>query len=196
MEDYLSLTDEQLHKLVISGNRDAEEALVCRCNRLVRSVARPYFLVGGDSEDLLQEGLIGLLTAIREFDAGTGIPFKSYAEICIKSRVLSAVRNATRKKHSPLNEGISLEDAFNQEESQAQVVSEFSSSAEEQVLAKESANEFLQSITQVLSAFERKVLSLFLDGYPYNDIAEKLGKSEKSVDNAVQRIRKKMAKIH
>ena len=110
--------------------------------------------------------------------------------------MLSAVRNATRKKHSPLNEGISLEDAFNQEESQAQVVSEFSSSAEEQVLAKESANEFLQSITQVLSAFERKVLSLFLDGYPYNDIAEKLGKSEKSVDNAVQRIRKKMAKIH
>lgn len=193
MEFYTSLSDEKLHELVVSGDSAAVEVLILRCTRMVRAIARQYFLAGGDNEDLLQEGMIGLLSAIRDYKEEQNSSFRAYAEICIRRRILSAIRAASRKKHAPLNEGVSFEEAFD-DEAQAQIVSEISNSPEELVLAKESAEEFIRSISQLLSAFEQKVLNLYLDGYTYQEIAELLSKSGKSIDNAVQRIRQKLAR--
>ena len=107
--DLRELEDEALCALAASGGREAEEALVVRYNRLVRMCARPCFLAGGDSEDLIQEGMLGLLSAIREYDPGKSAAFRTYAEICIKNRLFSAVKAAARNKHTPLNCSVSIE---------------------------------------------------------------------------------------
>ena len=104
-----ALGDEELCTRAAAGDRGAEEALVLRYNRLVRMCARPYFLAGGDSEDLIQEGMVGLLTAIREYDPDKSVAFRSYAEVCIKNRLLSAIKAAARGKHTPLNNSVSFE---------------------------------------------------------------------------------------
>ena len=201
MTDYISLSqmnDEELWKLAVSGNAEAEEELIERYTRLVRICARPYFLVGGDSEDLTQEGLLGLLNAIRSYDPGSGSAFRPFAEVCIRNRILEAVRSASRKKHDPLNGGVSLEyvilseeDARQPSEVQPEV---FSRSPEEQVLARESEKEFYSTFSRCLSSFETEVLFHFLDGLTYRQIAAQVGRTEKAVDNAVQRIRRKLAR--
>lgn len=201
MTDYISLSqmnDEELWKLAVSGNAEAEEELIERYTRLVRICARPYFLVGGDSEDLTQEGLLGLLNAIRSYDPESGSAFRPFAEVCIRNRILEAVRSASRKKHDPLNGGVSLEyvilseeDARQPSEVQPEV---FSRSPEEQVLARESEKEFYSTFSRCLSSFETEVLFHFLDGLTYRQIAAQVGRTEKAVDNAVQRIRRKLAR--
>lgn len=196
MEDYVSYSDETLQKMAVSGDSLAEDTLATRYSRLVRICARPFFLAGGDSEDLTQEGMLGLLSAIREFDSSSNVPFKSYAELCIQRRIFSAIKSATRLKHIPLNDGVSLEDAFGDESrgTTAYVSIDFRRVPEEQVLARESANEFFQTFSQCLSVFEQKVLHLYLEGNSYRTIAEECGKEEKAIDNAVQRIRRKLAR--
>jgi len=196
MSDFANLCDEQLQKLASGGNRRAEDELAERYVLLVRVCARPYFLVGGDSEDLTQEGMLGLLSAIREYDDGSGIPFKSFAEVCIRRRIYSAIKSASRLKHTPLNDGISLETAFGEEHSSERPYPafDFRRIPEEQVLARESANEFLNTFSRCLSPLEQSVLPLYLDGLSYRAIAQSCGKDEKAVDNAVQRIRRKLAR--
>ena len=196
MEDFTSFEDETLLRLAMEGDSRAEDALARRYVRLVRICARPFFLAGGDSEDLTQEGMLGLLSAIREFDPKNGVPFRSYAELCIQRRIFSAIKSATRLKHFPLNNGVSLEDAFGDESrgTNAHVSIDFRRTPEEQVLARESANDFFQTFSQCLSVFEQKVLRLYLEGCSYRFIAEECGKEEKAIDNAVQRIRRKLAK--
>ena len=103
-----AMEDEALCALAASGDRQAEESLVVRYNRLVRMCARPYFLAGGDSEDLIQEGMLGLLSAIREYDPGKSASFRTYAEVCVKNRLFSAVKAAARNKHTPLNDSVSI----------------------------------------------------------------------------------------
>ena len=196
LDNYSELTDIELQSLAARGDRGAENELAIRYLRLVRICSRPYFLAGGDSEDLIQEGMMGLLSAIREFDPGQGASFKTYAEHCVKRRLLSAVRNASRLKHAFLNDGVSLEEILS-EESQtltAYSVEPFFRAPEEQVLARESKNDFLSSFSRLLSRFEIRVLDLYLDGLSYSEIAERCGKTQKSVDNAVQRIRHKLAR--
>jgi RNA polymerase sporulation-specific sigma factor len=179
------------------GDRQAEEELVGRYSRLVRRCARPLFLAGGDSEDLIQEGMIGLLSAIRQYRPGhERASFRTYAEVCIRRRMLSAVKSASRLKHLPLNDGLSL-DYILSEESQTQSAANtdaFRRTPEEQVLARESKIELYNAFAQQLSRLEKQVLTLYLDGLSYDEIASRTGRDEKSVDNAVQRIRRKLAR--
>lgn len=178
------------------GNAVAENELVVRYSRLVRACARPFFLAGGDSEDLIQEGMLGLLSAIREFNPESDTSFKTYAGLCIRRRLISAVKSASRLKHAPLNEGVSFDEILSEE---TQSNSAFTGEAfrripEEQVLARESTNNFISNYSQHLSPLERVILSHYLEGLSYNEIAEQTGRSQKSVDNAVQRIRHKLAR--
>ena len=195
MTDYTLFSDIELQKLALEGNALAEEQLAERYSRLVRMCARPFFLAGGDSEDLTQEGMLGLLSAIRRYDGASGASFKTFAERCIKNRLLSAIKTAARKKHDPLNDGVSLEAILSDEQQpQSPRFSEaFRRVPEDQVLARESEEEFYSTFSRCLSQFESKVLSMYLDGLSYREIAEATEHAEKSVDNAVQRIRRKLA---
>lgn len=195
MSNYIKLSDEELQSLAVPGDRIAEERLVERYVRLVRICARPYFLAGGDSEDLMQEGMMGLLSAIRKYNQALDASFKTFAEQCIKNRIISAIRTASRMKHTPLNEGLSLDEIHSQESSTraTHYPSVFQRSPEEQVLARERTDEFSRTYLKCLSKFEAAVLRLYLEGLSYSEMAESLGKPSKSVDNAVQRIRRKLA---
>ena len=194
-EKYERMEDGALLRLVSEGDREAEEQLAVRYSRLVRMCARPFFLAGGDSEDLTQEGMFGLLQAIREFDPAAQVPFRSFAETCIRNRLLSAIKSASRLKHMPLNSGVSLEEILSDEASPA-LASEtpFQRVPEELVLARESADELFQTFGRCLSKYEREILRLFLQGASYREMAQRTQRSEKSVDNAVQRIRRKLAR--
>ena len=195
MFDYAGFSDAQLQGLAVSGDRIAEEELVKRYMQLVRACSRPLFLAGGDSEDLIQEGMFGLLSAIKEFDPMNGSSFKTFAEHCIKMRLYSAIKSASRMKHFPLNDGMSLEQLSEESNSQLSACNEsFHRMPEDLILARESKEELYNALSNCLSKLESKVLDLFLDGLSYQDIASRLGKDTKSVDNAVQRIRHKLAR--
>ena len=184
-----ALMDEQLCALSAQGNRMAEEILVARYHRLVRSCARPYFLAGGDNEDLLQEGMFGLLKAIREYDASRDASFHTFAGTCIRNRLYSVLKAAASGKHSPLNQSVPLNPSFfDANPAFAQV------DPEVLLIDREKAASLLQSTRKQLSEFEVKILGYYLDGLTCREIAETVGKSPKSVDNAVQRIRRKVAR--
>lgn len=195
MLDYTALDDNRLRELSLSGDREAEEQLVRRYMRLVRVCSRPLFLVGGTPDDLIQEGMLGLLSAIRRYDPKQNASFKTYAELCIKSKLLSAIRSAASKKHEPINDGQSLEEILS-DESRLPLLAYtefFRRSPEEQVLARENKNELQKKFGDLLSPLEKAVLDLYLQGLSYEEIAEKSGKTVKSVDNAIQRIKRKLA---
>ena len=194
MIDFASFTDLQLQQMAAAGERDAEEALVSRYLQLVPASARPFFLAGGDSEDLIQEGMFGLLSAVRQYDPENGASFRTFAEHCIKKRIISAIRSASRMKHFPLNDGLSLEQLSEEASLPFAAIPAVQPSPEELVLARESKEELYSAFHDRLSGLENKVLDLFLDGLSYQDIAQRLGKDAKAVDNAVQRIRRKMAR--
>jgi len=171
----------------------AEDTLVSEYVWLVRACARPYFLAGGDSEDLIQEGMLGLLSAIRTYDPEKGAKFSTYAEYCIRRRIYNAIKLASGNKHTPLNSYISLESS-QLDESDAQSAS-FLRVPEDSIIAREQAGEVETLLYGALSRFESGVLELYLEGISYKDMAIRLGKSDKSIDNAVQRIRKKLSQI-
>ena len=189
MDDRISL---DLAKKAAAGDAEAEEALVSEYARLVRACARPYFLAGGDSEDMIQEGMLGLLSAVRTFNSGKGVKFATYAEFCIRRRIYSAIRSASGYKHTPLNSYISLESP-QLDESNTHAI--FLRDPEDFVIARESAGEVERLLYGALSRFESGVLGLYLEGMSYKEMAARMGKSSKSVDNAVQRIRRKLAQI-
>ena len=193
MLDYPAFSDLELHAMYLSGDADAGNELVLRYRRLVKICIRPFFLAGGDSEDLLQEGMIGLLSAIREYDPDGGSSFRSFAELCIRRRVISAARSASRQKHAPLNDGLSLEQ-LQSGESQQVFERVFVPSAEELVLDRTSIDDFIAANSRFLSEFETDILTDYLSGSSYAEMAQRAGRSEKSIDNAVQRIRKKLVR--
>ena len=195
MIDYAILDDTELQTLASGGDRDAEDALAERYLRLVRVCARPLFLAGGDSEDLIQEGTFGLLSAIRRFDPTGGASFKTFTEHCIRMRLLSAIKSASRLKHFPLNDGISLEELSEDPGAELSALPELiRHNPEELILAEESREELNAAFSRCLSRFEIKVLDLYLEGLSYREIADRLCRDAKSVDNAVQRIRRKLAR--
>ena len=184
-----TLRDEELCALVKTGSRDAEEILVSRYHRLVRSCARPYFLAGGDNEDLLQEGMFGLIKAMREFDPARSSLFRPFAGLCIHQQVCSALKRDASQKNAPLNQSVPLNPSLlNANSVFAQV------DPERLLIDREKAASLLENTRKQLSAFEEKILGLFLDGLAYCEIAETVGRPIKSVDNAVQRIRRKVAR--
>ena len=175
------------------GDILAEERLVAEYSRLVRMCARPYFLAGGDSEDLIQEGMIGLLSAIRRYDPAKGVPFRAYAEFCIRRRLYSAIKSAARYKHTPLNDYVSIESPQFDESNAAS--SYYLRDPEDLVIAREHFRELSRGFIEKLSGFESQIMGLYLDGLSYEEMAAKVDRSTKSVDNAVQRIRKKLTQF-
>ena len=188
------LTDEELCELAGKGNRLAEEELVTRYRRLVRTCARPFFLAGGDSEDLTQEGMVGLIHAIREYDAGKAAGFRTFAEICIRNRLYSVLRAAARDKHKALNQSISLDTPDFDSNSYTSGTNNLAQrDPEDHMIDRERTAALLSGVRKQLSEFEAKILGYYLDGLSCGEIAETVGKNPKSVDNAVQRIRRKVA---
>ena len=193
MIDENCLNDEKLWSSAINGDTDAEEMLVSKYSVLVKICARPYFLAGGDSEDLIQEGMMGLLSAIRQYDPNRDALFKTYAEHCIRNRLYTAIKSASRYKHTPLNDYVSFESPqFDEIQTK---MSSVLRDPEELLITRERVNEITEKLSGKLSGFESKVLDLYLEGESYSEIAAKLDKTPKSVDNAVQRIRKKLVQI-
>jgi len=176
-----------------SGDVKAEEELIYEYSRLVKICARPYFLAGGDSEDLIQEGMLGLLSAVRHYDPTKDVKFKTYAEFCIRRRLYRAIKSASRLKHNPLNDYVSLESPEIDENSTQGMF--FLRDPEEFVIARERVDEITESLYGSLSRFESRILEFYLEGMSYEEIAAKVRKTPKSVDNAVQRIRKKLAQF-
>lgn len=189
MEPFSQRSDESLCRLAASGDREAEETLAARYSRLVRICARPYFLAGGDSEDLIQEGMIGLLSAVRGFRPEEGVTFRAYAEVCIRNRIQSAVKTAAREKHRPLNASVSM-DSPSFDESIDTLLSD---DPEGLLIGREEQKARMTALREKLSEFEKTVLTLYLNGLSCREIASQTARSPKSVDNAVQRIRRKAA---
>ena len=187
-------SDESLCGLAAAGDRLAEERLISKYTRLVRSCARPFFLAGGDSEDLIQEGMIGLMNAVREYDGEKEASFRTFAETCVRNRLLSVLRAASRGKHMPLNQSVSLDTPFFDSDSYALGTHDLSQrSPEDFLIDREHTSSLLFGVRKKLSEFEAKILGYYLDGLSCREIAETVGKTPKSVDNAVQRIRRKVA---
>ena len=162
------------------------------CKNNINRISRSFFLVGGDTEDLIQEGMLGLLAAIRSFNPEKAASFRTYAEICIRSKLVTAVRAAQRDKHLPLNHSISFETPLFDGTSEFLFSSE--ESPEDVVIGREELQERLDALKGQLSGFEAEILSFYLGGLSCAEIAGRVGKTSKSVDNAVQRIRRKMAR--
>ena len=188
------LPDEELCSLARAGDRGAEEILVARYNRLVRSCARPYFLAGGDSEDLTQEGMVGLIKAVREYDPAREAAFRTFAETCIRNRLYSVLRDAVRDKHLPLNQSVPLDTPYFDSNSYTSGTNHLAQlNPEEFLIDREHTAALLAGVRKQLSEFEAKILGYYLDGLSCREIAGTVGKPVKSVDNAVQRIRRKVA---
>lgn len=194
-EDLTRYADEDLCRLTAAGDREAEELLVRRYDWLVRRCARPFFLAGGDSEDLTQEGMLGLLKAIREYDREKDAAFRTFAEICIRSRLYSVLRASAREKHKALNQSVSFNTpGFDTGAYTPDRTPLSQCSPEEFLIDREHTAALLSGVRKQLSEFEARILRYYLDGLSCREIASAVGKPPKSVDNAVQRIRRKVAR--
>ena len=188
-------TDEQLCAMASAGDTGAEEVLVTRYYAVVRACARPLFLAGGDGEDLIQEGMFGLIRAIREYREGKAASFRTFAEVCIRNRLYSALRAAARDKHAPLNQSVSLDHPFFDSNSYTSGAFDESHTDPELLIAdRDYVKSVVEDTMKRLSEFEAKILGYYLDGLSCQEIAKIVGKSPKSVDNAVQRVRRKTAR--
>ncbi len=196
-EKYRALADEEVVALAQRDERQALLYLLTRYKSVVRIKARSYFLVGADHEDIVQEGMIGLYKAIRDYRPERHASFRAFADLCIKRQIISAIKNATRLKHSPLNRYVSLDKPLYEEDSDKtlmDMIGEKAANPEELFINQEKMADFQTTLDGMLSAFEQQVLICFLDGKSYLEIADALGRHVKGVDNALQRIKRKMAK--
>lgn len=191
------LTDEDLVELVQKGNEDAKDILYKRYKNFMRAKAYPYFLMGADKEDLVQEGIWGLLNAIARFDRSHSVSFRNFAHICVTGAIYTAIKKAASDKNLPLNTYVSLYSQPSPEHNEAQLMEiiedESTPTPEEVAIQEEQTEKFFGDISKILTSLEMNVLKLFLEGYSYKDISSMLNKSTKSVDNALQRIRGKLA---
>ena len=201
MSKYDRMTDEQLLCDYKNGNQEIMDYLMVKYKSMVRKKARAMYLLGGENEDLIQEGMIGLIKAVRDFDVTQKTSFSSFAELCVSRQMYSAIEASNRKKHLPLNSYVSLYEDSEQvgEGRSLPLIDTIESSKENdpEVLyfGKEYTEAFAEQLKELLSPLENHVLYLHLLGTDYRTIAELLGKSPKSVDNALQRIKTKAQKI-
>lgn len=190
------LTDEELLTLIHIGNADALDYLITKYRLFVKAKARTYFLIGADKEDIIQEGMIGLYKAVRDFRGDKLSSFKAFAELCITRQIITAIKTATRQKHMPLNSYISLDKPVYDEESDRtlldMITSEVSESPEDVIILQEEYVQLEKKMNEVLSELERQVLARYLDGQSYNEISEQLNRHVKSIDNALQRVKRKL----
>ena len=196
--DYSSMSDEDIVALCRSGDNVAEEYLLNKYKNFVRSKARSYFLIGADHEDIVQEGMIGLYKAIRDFRPDKLSSFRAFAELCITRQIITAIKTATRQKHIPLNSYVSLNKPLYDEESDRTlldvIIEGRATNPEELIIGQEDLSSINHKIDEVLSGLEQEVLRAYLDGKSYQEIANNLGRHVKSIDNALQRVKRKLEK--
>jgi len=201
VKNYEAETDEVLVEWILAGDSGAMDYLLNKYKNLVRSRARTLFLVGADKEDLIQEGMIGLYKAIRDFDVSKNVSFHNFAELCIHRQMYSAIKGSNTKKNQPLNNYISIdsmevsEDRENPLEQLLGLSFEKNKNPEQLVLDKEAANVLEYTLVGHLSDLEKQVLQFYMKDMNYNQIAAALGKEPKAVDNALQRIKKKLTQV-
>ncbi|AXI38634.1 RNA polymerase sporulation sigma factor SigH [Bacillaceae bacterium ZC4] len=190
------LEDEQIVELVHKGDSAALDFLITKYRNFVRAKARSYFLIGADREDIIQEGMIGLYKAIRDFKEDKLTSFKAFAELCITRQMITAIKTATRQKHIPLNSYVSLDKPIYDEESDRTLMDVISGAKvmdpEELIINQEKFDDIELKMGEILSDLERKVLSLYLEGRSYLEISEELNRHVKSIDNALQRVKRKL----
>lgn len=191
--NYNNFSDEELIEKLRDGDTEIADYIMEKYKPLVRKKTNAMYLIGGEPEDLIQEGMIGLFKAVRDFNPEKEVSFFSFAELCISRQLYSALEASNRKKHIPLNNYISFS---NQEESEGinleQMITEQTISPEQRLIEQEVKQEFFDKLEEKLSLMEKKVLYLYLEGSSYTQIAEFMGKTPKSIDNTLQRIRSKI----
>jgi RNA polymerase sporulation-specific sigma factor len=196
MQDYDLKTDEDIVDTVRDGNSEALEYLINKYKNFVRAKARSYFLIGADREDIVQEGMIGLYKSIRDFRGDKQASFKAFAELCITRQIITAIKTATRQKHIPLNSYVSLDKPIYDEDSDRTLLDVICGSRvtdpEELIINQEEFSGLEDKMGEILSDLERRVLMLYLDGRSYQEIAVDLDRHVKSIDNALQRVKRKL----
>ncbi|HWL13508.1 MAG TPA: RNA polymerase sporulation sigma factor SigH [Ureibacillus sp.] len=196
LQRYEDLSDEQLIEEVHHGNTEALDYLITKYRLFVKAKARSYFLIGADKEDIVQEGMIGLYKAIRDFKGDKLSSFRAFAELCITRQIITAIKTATRQKHIPLNSYVSLDKPIYDEESDRTLMDIITSSESEDpvhlMINREEYSNLEGKIGEILSELEQQVLALYLDGQSYNEISEELNRHVKSIDNALQRVKRKL----
>nr|WP_147057492.1 RNA polymerase sporulation sigma factor SigH [Sporosarcina luteola] len=194
--DFTELSDEELIVRIQEGGADALDFLITKYQSFVKMKARSYFMMGGDREDIIQEGMIGLYKAIRDFRIDRLSSFKAFAELCITRQIITAIKTATRQKHIPLNTSVSLDKPVFDEESDRTLLDVIAGSVlddpEDLMIHKEDFIQMEGEINKVLSGLEKQVLTLYLEGQSYQEISDELNRQVKSVDNALQRIKRKL----
>lgn len=190
--------DEEVVDEAKKGDYRAQEYLISKYENFVKAKAKSYFLIGADKEDIYQEGMIGLYKAIRDFKADKLTSFKAFAEICVTRQIITAIKTATRQKHIPLNTYISLNKPIYEEESDRTLIDVLSelkiTDPEELIIGKEQLKHIEGEMAKVLSDLEMEVLQSYLDGKSYQEIACDLDRQAKSIDNALQRVKRKLEK--
>lgn len=196
VEDYDHLPDEVIVEAAKNGEKKAVDMLIKKYKSFVRIKARSYFLIGADREDIIQEGMIGLYKAIRDYKPDKLSSFKAFAELCITRQIITAIKTATRQKHIPLNSYVSLNKPIYDEESDRTLLDIISghkiTDPEELIICKEEMIQIETKIGEVLSELECEVLMLYLQGRSYQEIADDLNRHVKSIDNALQRVKRKL----
>ena len=187
---FKELTDEELVEKIREGETICMDALIERYKRQVRNQARALYLIGGDSDDLIQEGMLGLFKAIRDYRPEKEVSFEAFAKLCISRQMYSAIQAAGRQKHAPLNTYVELSDQLDAQEDSPQ-----GKSPEELLIDRENIEGLQEEIWKPLSTMEKKILHFYLEGESYTEIGSRLNKTPKSIDNALQRIRRKLKKI-
>ena len=197
--DLTQMEDEQIALLAQQGDEEAAEYLLNKYKNFVRSKAHSYFLVGADHEDIVQEGMIGLFKAFRDFRPDKLASFHAFAELCVTRQIITAIKTATRQKHIPLNSYISLNRPIYEEEGDRTLMDVITErqmpGPEELLISRESLSRIENKIEEALSPLERRVLEAYMDGKSYQEIAELLGRHAKSVDNALQRVKRKLERL-
>lgn len=192
---YEDLVDEEIVALAQGGDTLAQEYLINKYRNFVRAKARAYFLIGADREDIIQEGMIGLYKAIRDFRLDKLASFRAFAELCVTRQIITAIKTATRQKHSPLNSAVSLNKPIYDEDSDRTLMDVFQADVndpEEVVISQEEYGDIEAKMGEFLSDLEWKVLNYYLDGKSYQEIAQELHRHVKSIDNALQRVKRKL----
>jgi len=201
LEKFLEFKDKSDEEIVMEaklGNNKSQDYLISKYENFVKSKAKSYFLIGADKEDIYQEGMIGLYKAIRDLNPDKLTSFKAFAELCVTRQIITAIKTATRQKHIPLNTYVSLNKPIYEEESERTLLDVLASikisDPEELVISKEQMDYIEDKIENVLSDLELEVLTSYLDGKSYQEIACDLERHSKSIDNALQRVKRKLEK--
>lgn len=194
------LEDDEIVKRIHKGDNHALDYLLHKYRNFVQSKARTYFLIGADREDIVQEGMIGLFKAIRDYDEAKLASFKAFAELCITRQIITAIKTATRQKHIPLNSYVSLDKPIYDEDSERTLIdvlegSRAKDNPEELLINQEKYIAMEVKLSESLSSLEKRVLHLYLDGQSYQEMSKELNRHVKSIDNALQRVKKKLERL-